>query len=244
MSGWAKKRFWTQASVAPQDVGFAVLLDGRTVCTPLKTALVLPTQAFARAVADEWAAQTDEIDPLSMPFTRAANAALDKVAPQRAELCDMLASYGGTDLLCYRATGPEGLIQRQAQGWDAHLDWAARRYEAPLQVTHGVLPVEQPQDSLARLRAALDPLSVFELTGLHDLVTISGSLVLALAVSEGILSAEDAFDLSRIDEHWQIDQWGKDEEAAETEAAKRTDFLRAKVVMDLSRDGDAAAPEG
>lgn len=235
MSGWAAKRFWKTAQVSEEGDWFAVKLDERPVRTPLKKPLILPTRAFADAIAAEWDAQEETVDPTSMPFTRAANAALDKVSDQRREVCEMLAAYGGTDLLCYRATGPEALIERQAKGWDQHLAWAAERFGAPLNVTSGVVPVAQPEDSLARYLTEVQRFNDFELTGFHDLVAISGSLVLAFAVVENQLDAGQAYDLSRIDELWQIEQWGEDEEATELAEQKRFEFERAYHVLCMSR---------
>ncbi|WP_424968067.1 ATP12 family chaperone protein [Dinoroseobacter sp. S375] len=235
MSSWAPKRFWTDAAVLACGEGYEVQLDGRSVKTPLKTRLVVPTEAFAQKIAAEWQAQDELIDPKTMPFTRAANAALDKVTVQRVEVADMLAAYGGTDLLCYRATDPEGLRTRQAAGWDPLLDWASETYGARLQVTAGIVPVDQSPEALARLSAAVHSYAPFALTGLHDLIAISGSLVLGLAVARGRLTAEEGFDLSRIDENWQIEQWGEDEEEAELVSLKRTDYLRAKEIFDLSQ---------
>lgn len=235
MSGWAAKRFWKSADVVEDGEGFSVALDGRPVRTPLKKPLKLPSRAFADAVAAEWDAQDETVDPTSMPFTRAANAALDKVASQRQEVCEMLAAYAGTDLLCYRATGPQALCQRQAEGWDKYLDWAGTRFGAPLQVTSGVIPIEQDARSLSRYLEEVGRFSDFELTGFHDLVAISGSLILAFAVAEDELSADEAYQTSRIDELWQIEQWGEDEEASELAERKRFEFLRADRVMRLSK---------
>ena len=124
MSEWAMKRFWTAVSVSPEGEGFAVKLDNRSVKTPAKRALVLPTQAVADCVASEWEAQVETVDPASMPWTRSANAAIDKVATQRAEVIAHLADYAGSDLLCYRAEGPDSLVARQARAWGGLLDWA------------------------------------------------------------------------------------------------------------------------
>ncbi|MDD9718859.1 ATPase [Dinoroseobacter sp. PD6] len=234
MSGWAAKRFWKETDIVEAGTGFEVRLDGRSVRTPLKTLLVVPSRGFAERIAAEWDAQDETVNPQSMPFTRAANAALDKVTPQHAEVAEMLSAYGGTDLLCYRATGPDTLCARQAESWDPLLDWAAERYGARLRVTAGVLPVDQDADSLARLSQAVAAFTPFQLTGFHDLVAISGSLVLGLAVAEGRMSAEAGFAASRIDEEWQISQWGDDEEEAERIAVKRADYLRAKEIFDLS----------
>ena len=125
MTGWKRKRFWKQARVVADGDGFAVELDGRPVRTPAKAALRLPGRAMAQAIAAEWDAQEDEIAPATMPFTRTANAAIDKVTPQRAEVAAMLAAYGDSDLLCYRADRPAELVRRQAESWDPALDWAA-----------------------------------------------------------------------------------------------------------------------
>ena len=227
MAGWAPKRFWTAANVAPVAGGFTVTLDGRAVKTPAKAPLVLPSEGLARLVAAEWDAQTDVVVPETMPVTRTANSAIDKVAVNFTEVAEMLAEYGGTDLLCYRAAAPQALVDRQAAGWDPLLEWARLRYDAPLQVTVGVMFIAQPPASLAALRAAVFAQTPFQLAALHDLIAISGSLVLGLAVAEGRLSAEEAFSLSRIDEQWQIDQWGDDEEAAALEARKRQALAEA-----------------
>ena len=202
-------------------------LDARPVRTPLKTPLILPTLALAEAVAAEWQAQEGKIDPESMPFTRTANSALDKVAPQFEAVAAMLAAYGESDLLCYRAEGPEDLVARQAEAWDPLLVWAAEELDAPLAITFGVMPVEQCRDSINRLAELVREQSAFQLAAFHDLVAVSGSLVLALAVTRKRLTAEAAWDLSRIDENWQIALWGEDEEAAEVAVRKHAAFLQA-----------------
>jgi chaperone required for assembly of F1-ATPase len=227
MSVWSARRFWTDATVTPAGHGFTVLLDTRPVRTPLKAPLILPTRGLAQAVAAEWQAQTGTVDPASMPYTRTANSAIDTVTPQFDAVAAMLSAYGETDLLCYRATGPAALIDRQAAAWNPLLDWAAEALTAPLQVTRGVMHVDQPPASLAALAAAVQALSPFQLAAFHDLVAISGSLILALAVTRQRLAAEAAWDLSRIDETWQIEQWGADEDAAEIAALKREALLQA-----------------
>jgi chaperone required for assembly of F1-ATPase len=227
VSAWKAKRFWTAAEAVACDGGFTVRLDGRPVKTPAKAALVVPTQAMAKAIAAEWDAQTGEVKPATMPVTRAANSAIDKIIPQRDEVVEIIAAYGGSDLLCYRALGPAALIARQAAGWDPVLDWADTVLGARLVVTAGVMHVEQPYDALKRLTARVAGMTEFQLAGLHDLVAISGSLVLALAVTERRLSEGEAWALSRVDEAWQIEQWGADEEAAELEAFRRVAFGEA-----------------
>lgn len=220
MSGWAAKRFWKAASVEAVEGGFAVRLDGKPIRTPLKVPLVVPTRAMAEAIAAEWDAQQGLVQPLTMPVTRSANAAIDKVAVQFGEVVGLLADYGGSDLLCYRAEGPAGLVARQAAGWDPLLLWAAEALDAPLVVTEGIVPVAQPAASLARLTERLAAFDPFRLTAVHDLVSITGSLVLGLAVTAGRLDAEAAWALSRIDETWQIELWGADDEA-EAQAGDR-----------------------
>ena len=227
MSVWAARRFWTTASVVPAPGGFTVQLDARPVRTPLKAPLILPTLALAEAIAAEWQEQDGKIDPETMPFTRTANSALDKVAPQFEAVAEMLAAYGESDLLCYRAEGPDDLVARQAEAWDPLLVWAAEELYAPLAVTNGVMPVEQSPGSIDRLAGLVRDQSAFQLAAFHDLVALSGSLVLAFAVARKRLTVDAAWDLSRIDENWQIALWGEDEEAAEFAARKRSAFLHA-----------------
>ena len=227
MSDWALKRFWTGAEVVPEGDGFAVTLDGRPLRTPLRAPLVVPTRGFAEEVAGEWAAQQGTVDPSTMPATRLANAALDKVSASRAEVVAMLAAYGESDLLCYRAEGPEALVERQRAGWDPLLAWSAEALGADLCTSVGVMPVAQAPGDLARLREPIEAMDDFALSAFHDLVALSGSLVLALAVAEGRLSAEEAWRLSRLDEEFQIEEWGEDEEAALAAARRRAAFLDA-----------------
>jgi chaperone required for assembly of F1-ATPase len=227
VSTWAARRFWTSATVVPAEGGFTVQLDGRPVRTPLKSPLIVPTRGLAEAIAAEWQAQEGKVNPETMPFSRTANSALDKVAPQFNAVADMLAEYGGSDLLCYRAEGPADLVALQCQSWDPLLDWAREELGARLVTTSGVMHVAQPGESLATLRQAVHALSTFQLAAFHDLVAISGSLVLALAVSRRRIAVEEAWSLSRIDEEWQIALWGVDEEAAEAAARKREAVLQA-----------------
>lgn len=227
MTGWAPKRFWSQATADPCEGGFTVRLDARPVRTPARAPLVLPTFALAQAVAAEWQAQDGTVKPATMPMTRMANSAIDKVAPQFDAVVDIVAAYGGTDLLCYRATGPAALADRQAEAWDPLLDWAARTLGAPLDVTAGIIPCAQPDASLARLTDAVRAEGPFRLSALHDLVAISGSLILGLAVARGHITADAAFATSRIDETWQAELWGTDDEATESESVRRAGLLEA-----------------
>ncbi|MDQ2067478.1 ATP12 family protein [Xinfangfangia sp. CPCC 101601] len=235
MSDWTPKRFWKEAKAEAVEGGFTIRLDGRAVKTPAKALLVLPTLALAEAIAAEWDAQEKVLKPETMPLTKAANSAIDKVAPMRAEVIAELSNYGGSDLLCYRATGPAPLQERQAAAWDPLLDWSAKTLDAPLVVTSGIMPVDQPAQSLDRLTGHVAAFSNFELAALHDLVAISGSLVLALATTRARLTASEAFDLSRIDNHWQVEQWGEDEMEAAAETIRRVAFVQADRFCALCR---------
>ncbi len=243
MSGWTARKFWTDVAVTAEEGGHAIRLDGRPVRSPAKAHLVLPTRALAEAIAEEWRAQGEVIRPEAMPMTRTANSALDKVAPRMAEVVDHLTDYGATDLLCYRADAPETLAQRQAEAWDPWLDWAAERFGGRLDVTEGVIPVPQPPAALAALRAPLLVMSPFELAAVHDLVTLPGSLVLGLAVADGAGDAVHLWDLSRLDETFQAELWGWDEEADRVAALKRQAFLDAARFRDLAMP-DARPPGG
>lgn len=227
MTGWAARRFWREVTIGEGEGGHVVRLDGREVRTPARALLVLPTRALAELVAAEWAAQEGAIRPEAMPATRAANAAIDRVRGQPAAVAELVAGYGATDLLCYRAEAPAALAARQAETWDPLLAWAARRFSVTWCVTTGVMPCAQPQATIDRLAAHVGRFSAFELTALHDLVTLSGSLVLGLAATEGQGAPEELWQASRIDEEWQIAQWGEDAEAAAATAARRQGFLDA-----------------
>lgn len=235
MSGWRSRRFWTEARAVPAPDGHAVHLDGRPVRTPAKAALILPTRALAEAIAAEWQRQGDQIDPNTMPFTRAANAAIDKVAPQQAEVVRLIADYGDSDLVCYRAEGPAILAARQAEAWDPLLDWSESVLGARLAPVVGLVHVPQAAPALDRLRAHVAALDLWSLTALSDLVSLSGSLVIGLAALHDLQLPEALWRLSRIDETWQAEQWGSDEEAQQIAARKESDFLHAKRFHDLSR---------
>ena len=233
MSEWAPKRFWKETKADKTEGGFAVFLDGRTIRTPAKAALTLPSHALAEALAVEWEAQAEQINPATMPMTRTANSAIDKVVPQRAEVADMLAAYGDSDLTCYRADQPAELVARQAEGWDPLLDWADDALGARLAPRTGIMHKPQDPEALARLAAEVHALDHFRLAAFHDLVALSGSLVIGLAVAKGHLDPETGWRLSRIDEDYQAEVWGEDEEAAEQAAIKRQAFLDAALFFRL-----------
>jgi chaperone required for assembly of F1-ATPase len=227
MTGWAAKRFWSEVTVAGESGRHAVFLDGRPIRTPLKAPLALPTADLARAVAAEWERQADVIRPDTMPMTRLANTVIDRVAPSIAAVADIVAAYGETDLLCYRAEAPEELRRIEAEAWDPLLDWAAESFGARLVPTSGVVPVAQPEEALARLLTEVRALSPWRLAALHELVSLTGSLVLGLAVDREELTPDAAWDLSRVDEEWQIAQWGRDAEADAAAERRRGEFMEA-----------------
>lgn len=215
------KRFYRHAEAAEDG---AIRLDGKPVRTPARKALVLPTQALAEAVAAEWNAQGETIDPRSMPLTGLANAAIDRIAPDKDAFARGLAAYGESDLLCYRAETPPRLVERQATLWDPILAWARRRYDVDFEVASGIVHKPQPQATVDRLASAVLARATFELAALSPLVTISGSLVIALALAEGGIDLESAWAAAVLDEHWQADQWGADAEAERSLAARRAEF--------------------
>lgn len=226
-SSRARKRFWTGVDVVAAEGGFAIALDGRAIKTPAKVPLIVPTRALADLVAAEWRAQGDRIDPETMPATRGANAALDKVRVQFDAVVDILVGYGGSDLLCYRAADPAGLVARQAAGWDPLLDWATQRFGVRFVVTRGVMPVAQPAETLACLHRHVARFGPFQLTAFHDLVALPGSLVIALAVTEGFAAPHPLWQASRIDEQWQLEHWGEDTETLILADRRRQAFLHA-----------------
>ena len=237
MTEWKARRFWKQATIREAAGGWEVLLDDKPLRTPGKLPLILPSRELAQAVVGEWDAQNDVINPNNMPLTRAANSAVEKVTPQFDAVAQMLGDYGGTDLLCYRASEPEALIQQQAQGWDPLVDWSATDLRAPMRITQGVIPVDQDPDAVQKLRDRIALLDPFALTALHDLVTLPGSLILGLAVLEGRLTAEQAFALSRLDEEFQAERWGRDPEADIAAENRRQAMLSAERFWKLSRRG-------
>ena len=228
-----QKRFWKDVTVRPEVSGFGIYLDDKPLKTPLKSSLLAPTKAVAEGIAAEWASVEEKINPLNMHLTRCANATLDKVVVEHDSVAGMLAEYGQTDLLCYRAEGPVELVDRQAAAWDPLLDWISAEHGARLLSTTGIVYVAQPEEGQARLREMTFAFDPWRLTAFHDLVTISGSLILGLAVAKKHLSAADVWSLSRVDETWQEEQWGVDEVAQKGAAVKRADFMKAATLMDL-----------
>lgn len=227
------KRFYKQANVAEAEGGFAVQLDGRTVKTPAGTRLMVPSRPLAEAMAAEWDAQGEDIQPALMPMTQLASTALDRVGPERAAIQEQLGKFAATDLLCYRAEFPPDLVARQTRLWQPLLDWAAETLGAALVTTAGILAVEQPAAALAALSARLDNYDVWRLTAAQAACAASGSLVLALALAEDRLSGEETFEVSQLDETYQIEQWGEDYEAADRRDVLKRDILAAERLLRL-----------
>jgi chaperone required for assembly of F1-ATPase len=227
------KRFYREATAALAEGGLAILLDGRPVKTPARRPLVVPTEELVEAIAAEWNAQGEEIDPLAMPLTGLANAAIDRVAPDPAAFAKAIAVYGESDLLCYRAEGPQPLVQRQEERWDRLLAWAGRRYEVEFETICGIIHRRQPPETVDRLARAVASRHPFRLAALSPLVTISGSLVIALALAEGEVGLEDAWAAATLDETWQAEQWGVDPLGAAALAERRRDFDAAYLFLTL-----------
>ena len=227
------KRFWKSARAVEKERAWGVELDGRPLRTPARELLSVPTQQLADAIAAEWDGVGEKIDPRDMPLTGLANAAIDRVQPDKQAFASGLAKYAEADLACYRAEGPSGLIERQAELWDELLAWGRRRFDVDFRTTRGVLHVDQPQATVERLAHAVNALDPYRLAGLSPLVTIGGSLLAALGVLEEAFTPEQAWQAVSVDERWQLEQWGSDEEAETALANRERDFLAAAQFLKL-----------
>ena len=227
------KRFWKDVSVEQEGEGWGVRLDGRPLKTPARAALTVPTQALANAIAEEWRAVDETIDPRAMPLTGLANAAIDRVAIDQQSFANGLANYAEADLACYRAEGPRALVERQEEAWDALLAWARRRYDIDFATTSGLMHVPQPVATVEQLSHAVAALDPFRLAGLSPLVTVGGSLIAALAVLQKAITRDAAWVAVSIDDNWQLAQWGADAEAEAALESRRCDFLAAARFLEL-----------
>ena len=229
------KRFYKETAVDACDGGYRVLLDRRPMRTPAKAVLVVPTLALAEAIAGEWAGvpEKEEIKTGLLPLTRLAATGLDRVPGQREQVIDDTAKYAGSDLLCYRAAAPSGLVERQRTTWQPLLDWAAERYGARLTVVESMSFVAQPAEALAALRAAVAAHGDMALSSLYNLTHIAGSLVVALAVAERRLTAEEAFAAAQLDDLYQVERWGDDPIAVERRTGVRNDIVAGARFLEL-----------
>ncbi|UZK70831.1 ATPase [Sphingomonas sp. S1-29] len=227
------KRFWRDVAVQEQAGGWGISLDERPVRTPGRVPLLVPTPGLIEAIAQEWRAVETDIDPRAMPLTGLANAAIDRIAPDPAAFARALAAYGASDLLCYRADAPAPLADRQRAAWDSVLDWARGRYDVHFALAIGVMPVTQPAATLERLGDAIAARSPFELAPLSVVVTITGSLVLALALIEGAADADSVWTAANIDEDWQAEMWGEDSLATQSRAVRSAEYTAANTFLAL-----------
>jgi chaperone required for assembly of F1-ATPase len=221
------KRFYRVAEPVPREGDHGIALDGKPVKTPGKRDLVVPSEALAMAIAEEWNTQRTDVLPATMPLTRLATTTVDRVATQREAIIEQTANYAGTDLVCYRAAHPPALAARQQAVWQPLIDWAVLRYDAPLTVTTGVIPKSQSAASLRAFATAVAAQDDFALTALHVATAACGSLVIGLALIEGELDPQEAFTASQLDEGFQIEAWGEDAEQAERRAALVADIEAA-----------------
>lgn len=230
------KRFYADVTTSPQAEGYALELDGKTVRTPARKALVVPTQALASLIAAEWASQKDVIDPATMPATRLVNTAIDGIANDPQAVFEDILRFSSTDLLCYRADGPEGLVARQGERWDPVMDWAANSLGARFILIEGVIHQEQPREATAAFAVTLRKYDTpVDLACLHTITTLTGSAILAMAFAEGFLPFDEIWSLAHLDEDWTIEHWGSDEEAEERRALRFQEFQAAAEVFSALR---------
>jgi chaperone required for assembly of F1-ATPase len=228
------KRFYKDVAVKEEGGRFGPLLDGKPVRTPGKAPLAVVNKPLAEAIADEWRAQGEQIDPSSMPLTKLANSAIDGIAGRAGAVMDEILAHAGADLLCYRASGPQGLLDAQAKHWDPVIAWAKDVLKVPLSLAEGIVHVAQPEGSMAAIKKRLEAFDAFGLGALHVMTSLTGSALLALAVAEKRLAPEAAWEAAHVDEDFQISQWGEDEEAKARRALRKRDFDAAARTLELS----------
>jgi len=230
------KRFYRDVSVSPVGDAFAILLDGRPMKTPQRNALAVPVSALADAIAAEWAAQGDNIIPASMPLTALAQGTLDQVANERDRIVGRIAAFADSDMLYYRAdTGQQALIDYQAKHWDPLLDWARQHYDIDFNLVYGIRYEAQPQETIERLAATVEAQDDFTVAAMLSLVGLSGSLIATLGLVEQTHDTETLWPLVNLEELWQEQQWGRDDQAVAAREIKRAEFEAAARFLDLSR---------
>jgi chaperone required for assembly of F1-ATPase len=239
------KRFWREVTVVEREGGFALALDGKIAKTPLRREFAVPDRLLAEAIAAEWRALDDEVDPGRMPLTRLVYAAIDAVALAPVPVAAEIVKYAGSDLLCYREAENERLAARQAKHWDPPLAHMREAYGARFVLAAGVVFVEQPAEALAAVERTVarwsEPLG---LAALHSATTLTGSAILALELGAGRLSADEAWAAAHVDEDFQIEAWGQDEEAMQRRAARRAEFDAAALVLERMRAQGEQRPPG
>ena len=229
-----RRRFYEKAEVAQDGDVFAVRLDGKPIRTPARRPMAAPTRALAQAIADEWQAQETVIDPARMPLTRLANSIIDGVADAPEAVREEIVKYLGSDLLFYRADGPEGLTERQAKAWDPVVRWAADALGARFIMVEGVVFAAQPEEAVAAAAKAI-PTEIWRLGATHSVMTLTGSALLALALAHGAITAEEAWNAAHVDEDWQMEQWGRDTLAMDRRAHRHAEMDAAATVLRLVR---------
>jgi chaperone required for assembly of F1-ATPase len=229
------KRFYKKAeAVRDEDAqGWRIHLDGRPVKSPSKAEFVLPAEQLAHEIAAEWDAQGEMVLPTTMPIMQLAATAIDRVRPHRFGVIAELTGFGRSDLLCYRASFPDDLVRQQAEAWQPLLDWAHHELGVSLKVTEGVMPISQEDEALLRIQDEIEALDDYYLTALHTLTTVSGSVIIGLATLRGRISAEQAFEVSQLDESYSIEHWGADAEAVARRERHRAELLAAGRYLDL-----------
>jgi len=236
-----RARFYKEATVAENDGGFQILLDGRAVRTPARHLLAAPVRSLAQALADEWSQQGEFVDPTRMPLTRLANSIIDGVAAAPGPVRDEIAKYLGTDLLFYRADGPEGLVASQARHWDPIVEWARTALGARFMLAEGVMHVRQSEDAIAAAMRAVpaadpgDTRALWQLGALSVITTLTGSALIAIAFAAGRLNVEQAWAAAHVDEDWNMDFWGRDTQAIERRTFRFAEMQAAALVLDALR---------
>ena len=235
MAEWSKRRNWIRARVSSRDSLWGIALDGNPLMSPARNLVELPALAAAELVAREWDEPGGAVHPESMPFTRLAFSAIDKVEPSREQVAAEIAGYGETDLICYRAESPPELIAKQESAWQPLLAWCEDEFGATLHATRGVAFIAQPESSLSKLNQAVANLNAFELASFFEFVSATGSLVLGLAVERGFLLPSEAWRASRLDEDWQLEKWGNDSEALKAAESRKKDMMVAFKFLEAIR---------
>ena len=231
------KRFYEEVKTIAEGDGWAVLLDGKSIKTPAKQVLLLPTISLAEKVVQEWQEQDDEIVPLSMPLTRYANATIDRTRTMRDDVIEQICAFGQSDMLCYRVDRPADLVERQLTEWQPVLDWLSVSRDINLSITAGIIQIDQDPLALERVKRAVSVFDDFQLTGLHAVTTSCGSIALGLAIAEGHIDCAETLELATLEEHHQMGLWGEDPETMRRHDELRQEIFNANQFMTLAMPG-------